>query len=53
VKEDLRELAHSRLGELLLNGNEEQVLAEVKLDHLEGEAAVEALRQLLRRTLAK
>ncbi len=53
VKEDLRELAHSRLGELLLNGNEEQVLAEVKLDHLEGEAAIEALRQLLRRTLAK
>jgi ABC-type lipoprotein export system ATPase subunit len=53
VKEDLRELARSRLGELLLNGDEEQVLAEVKLDHLEGEAAVEALRQLLRRTLAK
>jgi ABC-type lipoprotein export system ATPase subunit len=53
VKEDLRELARSRLGELLLNGNEEQVLAEVELGHLEGEAAVEALRQLLRRTLAK
>lgn len=51
VKEDLRELARSRLGELLLNGAQEQVLAQISADDPEGRAAVEALRQLLRRTL--
>jgi ABC-type lipoprotein export system ATPase subunit len=53
VKEDLRELARSRLGALLLNGDEEKLLAEIGLDHYQGEAAVEALRQLLDWTMAK
>jgi putative ABC transport system ATP-binding protein len=53
VKEDLRELARSRLGELLLNGNQEKLLAEVGLDHLQGKAAAEALRQLLSSTLGR
>jgi hypothetical protein len=53
VKEDLRELARSRLGELLLNGNQEKLLAEVGLDHLQGKAAAEALRQLLSLTLSR
>jgi ABC-type lipoprotein export system ATPase subunit len=53
VKEDLRELARSRLGELLLNGNQEKLLAEVGLDHLQGKAAAEALRQLLSSTLSR
>jgi ABC-type methionine transport system ATPase subunit len=53
AKEDLRELARSRLGELLLNGNEEKLLAEVGLDHLQGKAAAEALRQLLSSTLGQ
>jgi ABC-type lipoprotein export system ATPase subunit len=52
VKEDLRDLARSKLGELLLNGNQESVLAEAGLDHLEEGAAIETLRQLLSRTLA-
>jgi ABC-type lipoprotein export system ATPase subunit len=52
VKEDLRELARSRLGELLLSGAQEQVLAQINVDDPEGKAAVEALQQLLRRTLA-
>jgi ABC-type lipoprotein export system ATPase subunit len=47
VKEDLRELARSRLGRMLLNGAEDEVLAEVGLSQREGEAAVEALRRLL------
>ncbi len=51
AKEDLRELARSRLGELLLNGNQEKLLAEVGLDHMQGKAAAEALRQLLTSTL--
>jgi ABC-type lipoprotein export system ATPase subunit len=51
VTEDLRELARSRLGELLLNGAQEQVLAQISADDPEGRAAIEALRQLLRRTL--
>ena len=51
VKEDLRELARSRLGEMLLNGAEEKVLAEVGLDEWESQAAVELLRRLLGRTL--
>jgi ABC-type lipoprotein export system ATPase subunit len=51
VKEDLRELARSRLGEMLLNGAEEKVLAEVGLDERESQAAVELLRRLLGRTL--
>jgi ABC-type lipoprotein export system ATPase subunit len=51
VKEDLRDLARSRLGELLLNGNEKRVLAEVGLKHLEGEEAIESLRQLLSQAL--
>ncbi len=53
VKEDLRELALSRLGELLLNGNQEKLLVEVGLDHLQGKAAAEALRQLLSATLSQ
>ncbi len=53
VKEDLRELARSRLGELLLNGNEEKVLAEMGMDQTDGEAAVEILRRLLDQTVAK
>jgi ABC-type lipoprotein export system ATPase subunit len=51
AREDLRELARSRLGELLLNGSEERLLHEVGLDHLKGEVAIEALRQLLSWTL--
>jgi putative ABC transport system ATP-binding protein len=51
VKEDIRDLARSNLGELLLNGDQERVLAEVGLEHLEGAATFEALRRLLRRTL--
>ncbi len=53
VKEDLRELARSRLGELLLNGNEEKVLADIGVTQQEGEIAIEALRRLLDQTLAK
>jgi len=53
VKEDLRELARSRLGELLLNGNEEKVLADIGVTQAEGEIAIEALRRLLDQTLAK
>jgi ABC-type methionine transport system ATPase subunit len=53
AKEDLRELARSRLGELLLNGNQEKLLAEVGLDHVQGKAAAEALRQLLSSTLGQ
>ncbi len=53
AKEDLRELARSRLGELLLNGNQEKLLAEVGLDHLQGKAAIETLRQLLSATLSQ
>jgi ABC-type lipoprotein export system ATPase subunit len=53
VKEDLRELARSRLGELLLNGNEEKVLAEMGMDQTDGEAAMEILRRLLDQTVAK
>jgi ABC-type lipoprotein export system ATPase subunit len=52
VKEDLRELARSRLGRMLLNGAEDEVLAEVGLDEREGEA-IETLRRLLDRTLEK
>ncbi len=52
VKEDLRELARSRLGRMLLNGAEDEVLAEVGLDERQGEA-IEALRRLLDRTLEK
>jgi ABC-type lipoprotein export system ATPase subunit len=52
VKEDLRELARSRLGQMLLDGAEDEVLAEVGLD--EGQAeAIETLRRLLDRTLQK
>jgi ABC-type lipoprotein export system ATPase subunit len=53
VKEDLLELARSRLGELLLNGDAQKVLAEVGLDEPGGEAAVEALRRLLDLTLTE
>jgi ABC-type lipoprotein export system ATPase subunit len=52
VKEDLRELARSRLGELLLKGEEDRILAEVGLDHQDGEMAIEVLRRLLDQTLA-
>jgi ABC-type lipoprotein export system ATPase subunit len=51
VKEDLRELARSRLGRLLLDGAEDEVLAEIGLDLRDGETAVETLRLLLDRTL--
>jgi ABC-type lipoprotein export system ATPase subunit len=53
VKEDLRELARSRLGQMLLDGAEDEVLAEVGLDEREGETAVEVLRRLLDQTLEK
>jgi ABC-type lipoprotein export system ATPase subunit len=52
VKEDLRELARSRLGRMLLDGAEDEVLAEVGLDEGQGEA-FETLRRLLDRTLEK
>ncbi len=52
VKEDLRELARSRLGRMLLDGAEDEVLAEVGLDEGDSEAAIEALRRLLDRTTA-
>ena len=52
VKEDLRELARSRLGRLLLDGAEGEVLAEVGLDEGQGEA-IEVLRRLLDQTLTK
>jgi putative ABC transport system ATP-binding protein len=51
VKEDLRELARSRLGEIILNGDEEQMLAEAGLDHFEGEVSIEVLRQFLQRMI--
>ena len=53
VKEDIRDLARSRLGELLLNGNEEKVLAEMGMDQSDGEAAIEILRRLLDQTLER
>jgi ABC-type lipoprotein export system ATPase subunit len=53
VKEDLRELAHSRLGELLMNGNQAAILAEMGLDQRQGEAVIEALGRLLDRTMTK
>jgi len=52
VKEDLRELARSRLGRLLLDGAEDEVLAEVGLGEGE-EKAIEVLRRLLDQTLMK
>jgi ABC-type lipoprotein export system ATPase subunit len=52
VKEDLRELARSRLGELLLKGEEERIWAEVGLNQQDGEMAIQVLRQLLDHTLA-
>jgi hypothetical protein len=45
-------LARSRLGELLLKGEEDRILAEVGLDHQDGEMAIEVLRRLLDQTLA-
>jgi ABC-type lipoprotein export system ATPase subunit len=51
VKEDLRELARSRLGRLLLDGAEDEVLAEIGLDQRGEETAIETLRLLLDRTL--
>jgi ABC-type lipoprotein export system ATPase subunit len=53
VKEDLRELARSRLGRMLLDGAKDEVLAEVGLDQRDGEVAIETLRRLLDQTLAK
>jgi putative ABC transport system ATP-binding protein len=53
VREDLRELAHSRLGELLLDGDEQEVLAEMELNRRRERAALRAIRQLLERTVAK
>jgi ABC-type lipoprotein export system ATPase subunit len=52
VKEDLRDLARSRLGRMLLDGAEDQVLAEVGLDEGQ-EQAIEVLRRLLDQTLTK
>jgi ABC-type lipoprotein export system ATPase subunit len=53
VREDLRELARSRLGELLLDGNEQQVLDEMGLNKRRERAALRAIRQLLDQTLTK
>jgi ABC-type lipoprotein export system ATPase subunit len=47
IKEDLRDLARSRLGELLLEGEKADMLAEVGWTRAEGEVAVEYLRRLL------
>ncbi|UCC86333.1 MAG: ABC transporter ATP-binding protein [Anaerolineales bacterium] len=51
VREDLRDLARSRLGSMLLNGAKDQVLAEIGLDQHDEETAIETLRLLLNRTL--
>jgi hypothetical protein len=51
VKEDLRELARSRLGRLLMDGAEDTVLAEIGWDQGDEETAIETLRLLLHRTL--
>jgi ABC-type lipoprotein export system ATPase subunit len=53
VREDLRELARSRLGELLLDGNEQKVLDEMGLNRRRERAALRAIRQLLDRTVTK
>jgi ABC-type methionine transport system ATPase subunit len=53
VKEDLRDLARSRLGKLLMNGDKEKLLAEGGLDQEGVETAIEAIRRLLDQTLAK
>lgn len=53
VREDLRDLVHSRLGKLLMNGDKEKLLAEVGLDQEGGEAAIEAMRRLLELTVTK
>ena len=47
IKEDLRDLARSRLGELLLEGEKADMLAEVGWTRAEGEVAVGYLRRLL------
>jgi len=47
IKEDLRELARSRLGELLLEGEKADLLAEMEWTRADGEVAVESLRRLL------
>jgi putative ABC transport system ATP-binding protein len=47
AREDLRELAHSRLGELLLEGDKATLLAQVDLATPDSEAAMQSLRQLL------
>lgn len=54
AKEDLRDLARSRLGEMLRNGDWEKVLSELGMERRadDEETAVEALRRLLNRTLA-
>lgn len=51
VKEDLLELAHSELGELLLKGETDKVLTETGLALESGRSAVEDLRRLLLATL--
>jgi len=53
VREDLRELARSRLGELLLDGNEQKVLDEMGLNRRREGAALKTIRQLLERTVTK
>ena len=47
IKEDLRDLARSRLGELLLEGEKADLLAEMEWTRADGEVAVESLRRLL------
>ena len=52
VKEDLLELAHSELGELLLKGETDKVLTETGLALESGRSAIEGLRRLLLATLS-
>jgi ABC-type glutathione transport system ATPase component len=47
IKEDLRDLARSRLGELLLEGEKADLLAKMEWTGADGEVAVESLRRLL------
>ena len=48
IKEDLRDLARSRLGELLLEGEKADLLAEMEWTRADGEVAVESLQRLLK-----
>jgi putative ABC transport system ATP-binding protein len=53
VREDLRELVRSRLGELLLEGDVAQAAEDVGIPSASGDAGMQALRQLLLRTLSE